>query len=505
MRRAIGDDVDVDDVSIRSVRAWTMGATVADRFAEGRVFLAGDAAHAFPPAGGFGMNTGVQDAHNLAWKLAAAVLGRGGAFPDVAKLAASYDAERRPGGDRERARVSVRNFKQVLRVPAAIGLEPPPPTRCGSASRRQEALVASATEALLSPLMRPFGVSSSTSSGSSTSPKLHATPPGARSPPASRWGARSAARCWRRTTPWGTRGARRWRVCAAPRTGRSDCGSPRRTWGSCTARTKTVKKTAVVKKNEPPRFTSAESAGIVGDAARVVPRGRSRWALGFRTRLRLKNVAGLERRGRVHAGPGGMRRRGRVRSRRVGFGFVTKASASRSHGDAPKTDRAPTFAVLVSASSVRNNPETLAALVAWADAVAAACPAGARLRLALIGTEAEATAAAANGANGASAFAEGSDVASLRVAAVDRDGAWARAAGANAVLARPDGHVAWIGAWGGDGGRRTRVASRAGARRANVTGGTVSPFLTYFSHRTQRRSLRGDSRGRRARRPPVVL
>ena len=37
----------------------------------GRVFLAGDAAHQFPPAGGFGMNTGIQDAHNLAWKLAA--------------------------------------------------------------------------------------------------------------------------------------------------------------------------------------------------------------------------------------------------------------------------------------------------------------------------------------------------------------------------------------------------------------------------------------------------
>ena len=52
VRRAIGDDVDVDDVSIRSVRAWTMGATVADRFAEGRVFLAGDAAHAFPPPAG---------------------------------------------------------------------------------------------------------------------------------------------------------------------------------------------------------------------------------------------------------------------------------------------------------------------------------------------------------------------------------------------------------------------------------------------------------------------
>ena len=43
---------------------------------EGRVFLAGDAAHRFPPAGGFGMNTGIQDAHNLAWKLAAGMLRR---------------------------------------------------------------------------------------------------------------------------------------------------------------------------------------------------------------------------------------------------------------------------------------------------------------------------------------------------------------------------------------------------------------------------------------------
>jgi FAD binding domain len=47
----------------------------------GRVFLAGDAAHRFPPAGGFGMNTGVQDVHNLAWKLAAVLHG---AIPQAA-------------------------------------------------------------------------------------------------------------------------------------------------------------------------------------------------------------------------------------------------------------------------------------------------------------------------------------------------------------------------------------------------------------------------------------
>ena len=466
VRRAIGDDVDVDDVSIRSVRAWTMGATVADRFAEGRVFLAGDAAHAFPPAGGFGMNTGVQDAHNLAWKLAAAVLGRGGAFPDVAKLAASYDAERRPVAIGN-ARVSVRNFKQVLRVPAAIGLEPAAADALRVGVETTEALVASATEALLSPLTRPFGVSSSTSTESQKNV------------------AKSAKSA--------TRDAARRALAAGLALGRAQCGALLETDNAvgnarraavarlCGASDGTLRLRFPAEdlgfvygqsdhdcsENEPPRFTGAESAGIVGDAARVAPPGTL--ALGARlphARLRLVNVAGLENADAstldlvecvvadafVHGASGS--------------GSSRTASASRSHGDAPKTDRAPTFAVLVSASAVRNNPETLAALVAWADAVAAACPAGARLRLALIGTEAEATAAAANGANGASAFAEGSDVASLRVAAVDRDGAWARAAGANAVLARPDGHVAWIGAWGGGTADVERELRRALGRDA---------------------------------------
>ena len=58
---------------------------------DGRVFLAGDAAHVVPPNGGYGGNTGVQDAHNLAWKLAAVVNGEAGAA-----LLDTYDAERRP-------------------------------------------------------------------------------------------------------------------------------------------------------------------------------------------------------------------------------------------------------------------------------------------------------------------------------------------------------------------------------------------------------------------------
>ena len=62
----------LDDLEVQSVRAWTMSAEVADRFVTGnsRVVLCGDAAHRFPPAGGFGMNTGIQDAHALAWRIA---------------------------------------------------------------------------------------------------------------------------------------------------------------------------------------------------------------------------------------------------------------------------------------------------------------------------------------------------------------------------------------------------------------------------------------------------
>ncbi|MCC5831431.1 MAG: FAD-dependent oxidoreductase [Chlamydiales bacterium] len=54
---------------------WTMAALIAKKYRIGRVFLAGDAAHRLPPTGGFGMNTGIQDVHNLAWKLAMVIKG----------------------------------------------------------------------------------------------------------------------------------------------------------------------------------------------------------------------------------------------------------------------------------------------------------------------------------------------------------------------------------------------------------------------------------------------
>lgn len=82
-----------DDIRIRSVSwasAFNMNARLADRYRVGRVFLMGDAAHTHPPTGGQGLNTSVQDAYNLGWKLAAAIA----RAPDT--LLDSYEDERRP-------------------------------------------------------------------------------------------------------------------------------------------------------------------------------------------------------------------------------------------------------------------------------------------------------------------------------------------------------------------------------------------------------------------------
>jgi putative polyketide hydroxylase len=76
---------------IRSVSPWEGAARTAARFRDGRVFLVGDAAHVMPPSGGFGSSTGIQDAHNLAWKLSAVLDGWAGET-----LLDSYDEERRP-------------------------------------------------------------------------------------------------------------------------------------------------------------------------------------------------------------------------------------------------------------------------------------------------------------------------------------------------------------------------------------------------------------------------
>lgn len=83
------------DVEVLHVGSFTMNFQLAETFRDQRIFLAGDAAHRIPPAGGFGMNLGVQGVHNLAWKLAAALRGtRGDALLDT------YDVERRAAAER---------------------------------------------------------------------------------------------------------------------------------------------------------------------------------------------------------------------------------------------------------------------------------------------------------------------------------------------------------------------------------------------------------------------
>jgi 2-polyprenyl-6-methoxyphenol hydroxylase-like FAD-dependent oxidoreductase len=83
----------VPDLAVRidGIARWRATSDVARRFSDGRVFLVGDSAHLMPPNGGFGGNTGIHDAHNLAWKLAAVLKDEAGPA-----LLESYDAERRP-------------------------------------------------------------------------------------------------------------------------------------------------------------------------------------------------------------------------------------------------------------------------------------------------------------------------------------------------------------------------------------------------------------------------
>ncbi len=89
VRKAIGlPDLTVEVIS---VLPWEMAARAAERLVVGRVFIAGDAAHLMPPIGGFGASTGIQDAHNLAWKLALVL--RGLAGPELLK---TYESEREP-------------------------------------------------------------------------------------------------------------------------------------------------------------------------------------------------------------------------------------------------------------------------------------------------------------------------------------------------------------------------------------------------------------------------
>jgi 2,4-dichlorophenol 6-monooxygenase len=101
------------DLRIRTVDPWALGTHLATRYRRGRVLLAGDAAHSFPPTGGLGLNTGVQDAHNLAWKLAVVARGVAGS-----ELLDTYEQERRPVAQRnlEHSVANYENMGDLLRV-----------------------------------------------------------------------------------------------------------------------------------------------------------------------------------------------------------------------------------------------------------------------------------------------------------------------------------------------------------------------------------------------------
>lgn len=102
------------DVEIINRSIWRVSRQVAREFRRGRVFLVGDAAHRFPPTGGFGLNSGVQDAHNLAWKLAAVLSGKASD-----QLLDTYHVERRPVAE-SNANFSFNNRKRLDIVDEAI-------------------------------------------------------------------------------------------------------------------------------------------------------------------------------------------------------------------------------------------------------------------------------------------------------------------------------------------------------------------------------------------------
>ncbi|WP_411102529.1 FAD-dependent oxidoreductase [Streptomyces sp. cmx-4-9] len=118
IRRAVGaPDL---DVVITGKAPWHAAERVARQYGSGRVFLAGDSAHEMSPTGAFGSNTGIQDAHNLAWKLAAVLEGWAGPA-----LLETYESERQPvaraTSERASARSAEHSHPGYAPAPAAAG------------------------------------------------------------------------------------------------------------------------------------------------------------------------------------------------------------------------------------------------------------------------------------------------------------------------------------------------------------------------------------------------
>jgi 2,4-dichlorophenol 6-monooxygenase len=110
------------DVEVQRVSHWVLEGVLADRYRVGRIFLGGDAAHRHPPTTGLGLNTAIQDSHNLAWKLAAVIKGQ--AAPT---LLDSYEPERQAIGARN-VDWAMFTFLNHLVIDAGLGLMPGQPS-----------------------------------------------------------------------------------------------------------------------------------------------------------------------------------------------------------------------------------------------------------------------------------------------------------------------------------------------------------------------------------------
>jgi 2,4-dichlorophenol 6-monooxygenase len=116
VRQAIGND-DVP-VTIKNISEWQFNHVVASCYRNGRLFVAGDAAHRHPPANGLGSNTSIQDAYNLAWKLALVLQGRADE-----SLLDTYQDERQPVGRQVVDRAN-KSLVEMLAWFGPLGLEP---------------------------------------------------------------------------------------------------------------------------------------------------------------------------------------------------------------------------------------------------------------------------------------------------------------------------------------------------------------------------------------------
>jgi 2,4-dichlorophenol 6-monooxygenase len=114
-RTTIGDPHAV--IRVKDVSQWEVNNMVATEYRRGRVLLAGDAAHRHPPASGLGSNTCVQDAYNLAWKLAMVLSGNAGEA-----LLDSYDEERRPVGE-QIVEAAIQSLHNVRLIPRVLGFK----------------------------------------------------------------------------------------------------------------------------------------------------------------------------------------------------------------------------------------------------------------------------------------------------------------------------------------------------------------------------------------------